>query len=222
MGDRIMFKLVPLINLPTSEYRHPNFDPDLALFRTIDHAEYWRLSLASINVTGLTVYRDAYDFINIGQLLHNYPALYALLRSEIAQATPQKLNEIQARIADYTLFRGGYALEIRSGLVINPRCCHTLQYFDEWIKAANLPIGDRTGIWMGHPGISIRAINASEFEIFDSPDDDSESPEFAPFRVTREEFQAAVAMAEACLLELQQIVPPIIDILIRAENRRIL
>jgi hypothetical protein len=192
-----MFKLVPLISL-------------------------WGLD--RMGVPGLTLYRDSYDFINIGQLLHNYPALYGLLRNRIASAEGLTRREIHRWNSGYGLLHGGYALEVRPDFVIYPRCCPTLACFDEWIKAANLPIGGRAGIWMGHPGISICAINASEFEMSDSNNvfDSEWTPGFEPFRVPRKELQVAVATAKACLLELQRIAPPIIDIMIRSENRRIL
>jgi hypothetical protein len=197
MGDRIMFKLVPLINS-------------------------W--GLERMGVPGLTLYRDSYGFINIGQLLHNYPALYGLLRNRIASAEGLTRQEIHRRNRGYGLLPGGYALEVRPDFVIYPRCCHTLAYFDQWIRAANLPIGGVTWIWMGHPEIRISAIKASAFEISDADNEfGSEwTPQFEPFRVPREEFQAAVATAESCLLELQRIAPPIIDIMIRSETRRIL
>lgn len=223
-----MFKIVPLIVLNGYDYEKSTRQRDYS----DNYDSYWKNCLADSGIYGLTRYqgpvghrtkRDEHNYVNMVQLLHNYPALYALLLHRLADRRQSDFL-LEELLEDNALFRGGYAIEYGSSSAIYPRCCHTLQYFHDWKRVAASPKSsrERLGIWMGHPEIVITPIGASEFEISDTIDDFCPEVEFEPFRVNRDEVVSAVESCESVLRCLKQQVPPILKILRRSWNRRIL
>jgi hypothetical protein len=228
-----MFKILPIFVLSPHTYKKQTRSSswwDNPSEYDLDYNCYWKKCLADSGIRGLMRYqgpvghhtdRNEHDYVNAAQLLHNYPALYALLKYEVAQMNAGKFS-LQESIDSNTLFRGGYAIEYGKAKVIYPRCCHTLQYFEQWQKVVEMPTSSTTGIWMGHPGIGIGRISDTEFEISDSTDDFCLEVEFKPFRVSHTELINAVTSCQRTLRRLQQQIPPIIKILMRSWGRCII
>jgi hypothetical protein len=235
-----MFKIVPIFVLNPHTYKkstrsffwwdNPSeYDPDNPSEYNFDYDCYWKKCLADSGIRGLTRYQgpvghrtdySEYDYVNASQLLHNYPALYALLKHEVSQMTAGEFS-LKESIDSNTLFRGGYAIEYGKAKVIYPRCCHTLLYFEEWQTVVEMSTSSKTGIWMGHPCIGIERISDAEFEISDSTDYFCPEVEFEPFRVSHTELIDAVASCQRTLRRLQQEIPPIVKIIRRDAWRRL-
>lgn len=201
-----MDTLIPVIefapgNYATQERNFPEYEDRMGW------DNYWRRSLADVEIVELEPIQQASWFVATSQLtLHS--TLQTMLEVQFEEVDEWDIEEIPP-------LPGGYVLRQDEETLLEPGCCGDLGDLREWRDACESREAQWQVVWIGHPWTHVSAVG--ERLAFLEPSEES-SPKKANviLRVERQDLAKAIetasqevkALAERLIPIVAELVPP--------------
>lgn len=155
-----MLRMLPVVEFHTGIFRTQDHKvPDVSGSDDLSGwYQYWKRCLADAGIVDLEPYQHS-EFVCL-QDIHDI-ALRQLLAAHIAIDEDEDLSIIE----QISPLSGGYVLEFGAGARILPQCCGSLANLVDWEDACTTVSADAEVLWIGHPWLTVRSMNAEQIHI---------------------------------------------------------